>query len=57
VKRTNSGKLGPDMQDHDYGHRKRNDVHKRGGTLEDDSIRNLNVSRITVRDDAGGPGD
>jgi len=44
------------MQDHNYGHSKRNDMHKRGGTLEDDCIGNLNVSGITVGNDAGGPG-
>lgn len=56
VKRTDSGEFRSDMQDHDHSHCKGNDMHKRGGTFEDDGIRNFNVSRITVRDDAGRPG-
>lgn len=44
------------MQNHDHRHTKRNDVHERGGALEYDRVRNLNVPRIAIGDDARGPG-
>jgi len=44
------------MQNHNHRHGQCNDMHKRGGTLEYDSIRNLNVPRIAVGDNARGTG-
>lgn len=40
------------MQDHDYCHAKRHDMHKGRGTLEDNGICDLNISRIAVGYDA-----
>lgn len=44
------------MQNHNHGHAKRNDMHKRGSTLEYDGIRNLNIPRIAVGYDTRSPG-
>lgn len=57
VKHTDCRKLRSDMQDHNYGHSKRNDMHKRCGTFKNDCIGNLNIPGITVGNDAGSPGD
>jgi hypothetical protein len=57
VRLTDSSKLGPNMQDHNHRHAKRNDMHERSSTLENDSIGDLNVPRIAIRYDARGPGD
>lgn len=36
------------MQDHDYSHTKRQDMHERRCTLENDSIGNLNIPCIAI---------
>lgn len=46
------GELAADVQDHDDGHDDGDDVHGRGGALEDDGVGQLDVARVAVRLDA-----
>lgn len=48
----NGGELAADVQDHDDGHDDGDDVHGRGGALEDDGVGQLDVARVAVRLDA-----
>lgn len=48
AQRTNSSEFGTDMYYHDHRHYQGQDVHEVVRCLEDESVRNLNCSRITL---------
>jgi hypothetical protein len=53
---TNSCEFGPHVEHHDQTHYQRADMHKVASCLEDDGVRGLNSSGITLRLDAGAAG-
>ena len=55
--RTDSGKLGAHMNNHDHSHDQCSNVCEVVGGLEDEGIRKLNCARIARRLDAGAAAD
>jgi hypothetical protein len=45
---TDCGELGADVEDHDDGHDEGDDVGEGGGALEDDGVRELDVTGVAV---------
>lgn len=50
---TDRGKFGPDVENHDHGHRQGDDMEKGRCALENDRIGQLDIAGIAVGNDAG----